>query len=248
MSEVAAALAANKAREGDIIEVYKRCPNLGRALIVSVHEEREEGADKELTNARESLELLGFEVQVVVDPTKRKVERLIREHRDAPWSDHSCSLVAFMAHGFMSGGQQFIFLAGNEKAMVTSFINMLATENAPELEGKPKLWFVQACRGGGDRMADDELVDEAGMHAAPFLSTESDQLQTFSAVPDRVAIRGVFWEHFREICSEASVRATPFVQLVAKTNQKMAVVHKIGPPVSNNTLRDALISAKSLTL
>ena len=226
---------------------------LGRALILSVSKNRT-GSDIELKDATGSLQKLGFDVSEVVNPTKEEMESRLRQHRDASWSEHACSCVCVMGHGYMHGAIQHVNAADEQDVNVNDLYSMLSGSNAPSLKGKPKLWIVQACRGGGDRLTD--LTDSYGLSDAdstPRLSAESDQLHAYATVPDSPAYRGVFWRTFHGICQESVTKARQanFVQLIETVNQRMSIEGYKPPPLMSTLraeLEVPLPSAVSLTL
>lgn len=66
----------------------------------------------------------------------------------------SCAFVVLMAHGLE--GQ----LKGEDEQMVEleNLFEVLNNKNCQALKAKPKVYIVQACRGGGDRAESTELV------------------------------------------------------------------------------------------
>jgi uncharacterized protein with PIN domain len=74
-----AALATELAAEP--LYKYQPAKYAGRALILSVHEDRSNGAQAEQTVAQELLELLGYAVETVSDPTKEEATAALRNYR-----------------------------------------------------------------------------------------------------------------------------------------------------------------------
>ena len=225
---------------------YPAALYLGRALLLSVHKNRA-GADVELANARSSLERLGFDVRTCADPSKGDMEALLRDHRNAPWGSHACSFVGIMAHGSMRGAKMSVTAEDDLSVSINKLYEMLNSSNAPELAGKPKVWVVQACRGGGDRLFADADDDLSNTFDGMKLTDDHDYLCVNATPPGELAWRGVFWQNFERITREPGASEQPFQQLFAMTNRKMAEEGYNPPPVTQ-TLRDAMISAASLTL
>lgn len=66
----------------------------------------------------------------------------------------SCAFVVLMAHGVEGR------LKGEDEQMVEleSLFQVLNNKNCQALKARPKVYIVQACRGGGDRARTTELV------------------------------------------------------------------------------------------
>lgn len=66
----------------------------------------------------------------------------------------SCAFVVLMAHGLEG------HLKGEDEQMVEleNLFQVLNNKNCPALRAKPKVYIVQACRGGGDRARNTQFV------------------------------------------------------------------------------------------
>jgi len=97
----------------------------------------------ELEDARESLRALGYSVTTVLNPTASELQASLIAHRSRPdWGRHASSVVALMGHGRGASLQCY-------DGMILPFDRLfgeLSLRRAPALEGKPKIWLVQACR------------------------------------------------------------------------------------------------------
>ena len=123
---------------------YSRSRSAGRALVISVGARRDNAAI-ELADAREALRALGYFVVTVENPSASELRASLIAHASQDdWNSHASSVVALMAHGHGSS------IEGQDGSSVSlgSLFGLLAPSAAPALEGKPKIFLVQACRKG----------------------------------------------------------------------------------------------------
>ena len=69
---------------------------------------------------------------------------LLKQRNEEDWKSFECVVLILMSHG-----QGDCILGDDGKAVkVKDLTDIFSTENCPDLDGKPRLVFVQACRGG----------------------------------------------------------------------------------------------------
>ena len=120
---------------------YAACASAGRALLVSVGRRRD-GAAAELSEARDAMRQLGYEVVTVENPSADELRASLEVHAKASgWEGHASSVVALMAHG---SERQLECQCGGEVPTAALF-RALNSKAAPALVGKPKIFLVQAC-------------------------------------------------------------------------------------------------------
>jgi len=222
---------------------YQPAGCAGRALILSVHKGREEGAQEEREKAAKALAAMGYEVTTIVDPTRETCLSEVRKLRDASWSGHGSSVVAIMAHGCDKGGLTYVQAADDMKVSMASLYGMLSSDNCPGLANKPKIWVVQACRKGGDETVQ---TDDMAGHAPAILGAEHDNLITYATSPGHVAYRGLFWKAVHDIMSGDPERAKmSWLDICGQANHSLAT-QGITSVEMKTYLRDNLISPAQL--
>jgi len=100
------------------------------------------GHENDKKRTKKCLELLGFQVSVFKDYTKEQTINSLIENANLDHKDSDCFLCIFSSHG-------------NEQGFITSDYELIdLTSTIPEifsgdnsLVGKPKLFFIDACRG-----------------------------------------------------------------------------------------------------
>ncbi|XP_055381422.1 caspase-8-like [Condylostylus longicornis] len=135
-------------------------PYIGKAIIfnhinVPGHPQRA-GTDKDKERMEMILKLYGFDVSSYDDLKYNEIADKLTEVATEDHSYNDCLLIIVMSHG-MSG---YIYAADRSYSASDLWTPFLG-ENCPTLLGKPKIFFIQACRG---------LKADAG---ATYLSTDS---------------------------------------------------------------------------
>ncbi|XP_076837156.1 caspase-7-like isoform X2 [Brachyhypopomus gauderio] len=101
-----------------------------------------EGSRKDADALEDVFRFLGFKVEVHKDLTAQKMKELMREYSEQQ-HDGDCWVCCVLSHG-------------NSEGVLGCDVNLCPTEdifspfngkNCPSLLGKPKVFFIQACRG-----------------------------------------------------------------------------------------------------
>ena len=122
----------------------------GNALIINIkkyvnntHTERE-WSIKDVEILTNSLTNLDFDIKICQDLTKSQIENLMQEQAIIDHQNSDCFLCVIMSHG----NQERIMTSDNEEI---SFEQIMAPiKSCDSLVNKPKLFFIQACRGEND--------------------------------------------------------------------------------------------------
>ena len=163
----------------------------GIALIVNVKNflrkegvnlcERE-GSDKDAKELEELWARLGFTVKCACEKVKAyNIYDVLRETAKEidKQQNSNCFVCCIMSHGTMGS----IYGSDAELLGIKDIIDLFKEINCKALAGKPKLFFIQACRGGVklDRTTDAE-VPETGEDCVTMPATPSDADATLEAV------------------------------------------------------------------
>ena len=137
---------ANLVREKYDMNNEKR----GNALIINIkkyenntHREREWSV-RDVQNLTNTLTNLDFDIKLCQDLTKQQLESVMQEQATIDHRNSDCFLCVIMSHG----NQERIVTSDNEEI---SFEQIMAPiKTCASLVNKPKLFFIQACRGEND--------------------------------------------------------------------------------------------------
>ncbi|CAL1529195.1 unnamed protein product [Lymnaea stagnalis] len=192
-------------------EVYSLdYPNLGTAVIISNEKfERGTGLNRRIgTNVDadtmyELLNTIGFEKIIQLkDLTVTQMKNELQRVAKLDYSKTSCFVCILLSHG----EEGYIF-GTDGKVSIEDLVLPLKGNNCPGLVGKPKIFFVQACKGDmldeGEEVADAGEMDvEEEAETLGRIPTEADFLTVYSTIPGSLA-----WK--------TSVRGSWFIQAVS---------------------------------
>eukprot|EP00118_Oscarella_pearsei_P025070 m.307436 g.307436 ORF g.307436 m.307436 type:complete len:457 (+) comp42287_c0_seq1:41-1411(+) len=190
-------------------EVYKMTSKpRGLALIINnryfdpkcgMNERR--GTDVDAQNLMQVFTYLGFTVREVKNQSVKQMKENLRAIARHDHSKYDSVVVAILSHGIE--GQ--VYGSDGDLVEVQSLIRLFSSDNAPQLTGKPKLFFIQACRGDdfdyGQDLPDGRINDEAIEEEAfgsgddetdanlSSLPVEADMLIAYATVPGYVSWR-----------------------------------------------------------
>ncbi|KAK3593301.1 hypothetical protein CHS0354_031360 [Potamilus streckersoni] len=134
-------------------------PHRGYAvLIVNQHFSRldaRNGADVDVQNTKMVLQKLGFFMknEQLVDLDKQSALAVLRDAKDSDHSRMDSFAFVISSHGNeienpRNGKKEHAIYCSDDQYIFTNdILEMFSDENCPSLKGKPKLFFIQACRG-----------------------------------------------------------------------------------------------------
>uniref|UniRef100_A0A3B5LKC7 Caspase 7, apoptosis-related cysteine peptidase n=1 Tax=Xiphophorus couchianus TaxID=32473 RepID=A0A3B5LKC7_9TELE len=142
------------------------------------------GTDRDAGELFKCFRSLGFEVVVYNDQTCEKMEHLLKQASEEDHSDSSCFACILLSHGEEG------MIYGTDAAMpIKTITSLFRGDRCKSLVGKPKLFFIQACRGSefdegvqtDSGPPNDTLETDANpRHKIPV---EADFLFAYSTVP-----------------------------------------------------------------
>lgn len=106
-------------------------------------EDRQE-TDIDSGRLNETFKLMGFKVVVYKDLYYKDIEAVFEEQSTSDHSNRDCIAFVFLTHG-LENGQIYAY---DKQYDMQSFFDYIVPDKCKTLVGKPKLFFVQACRGG----------------------------------------------------------------------------------------------------
>ncbi|XP_055627014.1 caspase-like isoform X2 [Toxorhynchites rutilus septentrionalis] len=129
------------------------------------------GTDKDRDDISSVLYDLDFDVRVFNDLSRKELLETLREVSREDHTKNDCLVVVVMSHG-----EQGVLYARDNKYSVDSLWRHFLGNACPSLIGKPKMFFIQACRG--------EKFDEGVVFSSPqmrnkprdMVDSRSDQL------------------------------------------------------------------------
>lgn len=102
------------------------------------------GTDVDRNKLIETFKQMGFLVECYDDLPYYDIKCVFERQSKSDHANRDCIAFVFLTHGNENGE----IYAYDKPFQVESLFNDLVPLNCPSLTGKPKLFFVQACRGG----------------------------------------------------------------------------------------------------
>ncbi|XP_017266709.1 caspase-9 [Kryptolebias marmoratus] len=154
------------------------------------------GSNVDCEKLKTRFEALNFIVEVKTNLKQRQMKRELSDLSKKDHSQYDCCVVAMLSHGTEVRHNRFpgaVYGVDGQYVTVQSIIEYLNGQNAPSLQEKPKLFFLQAC--GGDEK--DTGFDVSPYEAQPShrgLDDQTDSIPTSSSsdsvsTPDEVDAR-----------------------------------------------------------
>jgi hypothetical protein len=144
------------------------------------------GSESDVERLSALFDELNYEVISYIDKTAEQMKKSIREMAKYDYKNVGSLLVFIMSHG----DEGTILGTNEEDVYLTEFIDPF--KNVQSLKNKPKLFFVNACRGEGyvpihDRVASDNQTSR-DLHKAENTPIEADFLFAYSTVANYVSL------------------------------------------------------------
>lgn len=137
------------------------------------------GTDVDAVNLRLRFEALGFDTVVYQDLKTKQMLYELEKLGEENHSGSDCFVCCILSHG-----DRDVVFGTDGKFPVDSVLEPFRGDKCPTLVGKPKLFFIQACRG--DRLDDGVpvVVDTADAPSHVYrIPTHADFLTFYSTVP-----------------------------------------------------------------
>ncbi|XP_039308892.1 caspase-1 [Solenopsis invicta] len=178
--------------------------NRGKCIIFN-HEEfvspkfpEREGSAYDTLRLRTTFQYLDFDVKIHTDLTKNQITDVIEEVRQLDHTDNDCLCIIVLTHGL----DDDMLVAKDKKYKSDMLWKPFTADKCVTLAGKPKLFFIQACRGNKlDRgiMLQSLSTPMVQMESEQFLQTDTvlcysipthaDFLIAYSTVQDFAAFK-----------------------------------------------------------
>ncbi|CAL1529067.1 unnamed protein product [Lymnaea stagnalis] len=151
------------------------------------------GSEKDLEALYNSFCKLKFIVEIAKDLTDTGIIAKVKSVTSYDHSNYDCFVCCILSHG----GEGFIFGTNGRKVLITDITGHFRAQFCPTLAGKPKLFFLQCCRGKSHQQAHPPLKPPMFETDAPqlviddeeLIPSEADFLFGYATVADAVSYR-----------------------------------------------------------
>uniref|UniRef100_A0A672QAI4 Caspase-3 n=1 Tax=Sinocyclocheilus grahami TaxID=75366 RepID=A0A672QAI4_SINGR len=218
----------------DVFQYNMNYASLGQCVIInnknflkktvsSPHIFFRNGTDEDAKNAIQTFSKLGFKCKISNDQTVSQMKDLLTK---VSKEDHSKS--AMFACVLLSHGEDERIFGTDDCIELKELFALFRGDRCKSLVGKPKLFFIQACRGSGlDAGIECDGESEEGTQRIPV---EADFLYVYSTVPGYYSWRNVangswFISSLCEMLSKYG-KQLEIMQIMTRVNHKVALDFK----------------------
>ncbi|XP_060793396.1 caspase-9 [Neoarius graeffei] len=141
------------------------------------------GSDIDSEKLERRFRSLNFHVIVKRNLKCKHIRRELSMLAKMDHSGYDCCVVAILSHGTEASHNRFpgaVHGVDGPSVPVQIITNYLNGQNCPSLQGKPKLFFIQAC-GGDEKDMGFEVSPDEIQHSAVRLDEQSDAIPTSSS-------------------------------------------------------------------
>ncbi|XP_033890039.2 caspase-3-like [Acipenser ruthenus] len=203
-------------------------PSIGQCIIINnknfdkkTEMNIRNGTDVDAENLSKYFKMQGYKVKVFKDLTCRQIEQSLQSIAQEDHSKEASFVCVLLSHGdegVLYGTDDFI-----EIKKLTSFFKGVRCKT---LVGKPKLFFIQACRG--TELDGGIEADSIGSDSSPQrIPVEADFLYAYSTAPGyyswRNSVTGSWF--IQSLCDMLSKygRELELMQILTRVNHKVAL-------------------------
>lgn len=202
-------------------------PSMGQCIIINNKNfdrrtgmNQRNGTDVDAGNAMKVFGKLGYKVKVYNDQTVSQIKSVLTS---ASQEDHSRS--ASFVCVLLSHGDEGVFFGTDASIELRSLTSLFRGDRCTSLVGKPKLFFIQACRGtdldGG--VETDSFPDEGAVR----IPVEADFLYCYSTAPGYYSWRNTqtgswFMQSLCEMLAQYAGELE-LLHIMTRVNHKVAV-------------------------
>ncbi|XP_066506047.1 caspase-3b [Hoplias malabaricus] len=201
-------------------------PNMGKCIIInnknfhrSTGMSERNGTDVDAGNVLKTFQKLGFKTTLKNDQTVAQMEAILTS---ASKEDHSQS--AMFVCVMLSHGDDGVIFGTDASMELKDLTKLFQGNKCPSLAGKPKLFFIQACRGAE---LDPGIETDSGGGDKYKIPIEADFLYAYSTAPGyyswRNTVNGSWF--ISSLCEMLDKYSTELeiMQIMTRVNRKVAL-------------------------
>ncbi|MBN3278636.1 CASP3 protein, partial [Polyodon spathula] len=179
------------------------------------------GTDVDAGSLLKSFKMLGYKVKVFNDQTCRQIEQCLQSIARADHSKEASFVCALLSHG-----DEGVLYGTDGCIEMKRLTSIFRGDRCKTLVGKPKLFFIQACRGteldGG--IESDSIESDSSPQKIPV---EADFLYAYSTAPGYYSWRNTasgswFIQSLCDVLSKYG-RELELMQILTRVNHKVAL-------------------------
>ncbi|XP_027055203.1 caspase-3-like, partial [Pocillopora damicornis] len=143
------------------------------------------GSEEDVKNLCSLFDDFNFKTRIVNNLTQSQMVEILSETAEKDFSRYDCFLCVILSHGLKDG----ILGIDDEKIKIEAITSNFRRDACPSLEGKPKIFLIQACRGNRQDRVSIESDSEPVPCASSSLPADADFLICFASAPGHQSYR-----------------------------------------------------------
>ena len=116
---------------------------------------------------------------------QREIKGLLQDTSEKDFGRYDCFVCVILSHGSKDG----IYGTDDNLINIEAITSCFRRNECPSLEGKPKIFLIQACRGSEQDRLTIESDSEPIPHASSSLPADADFLICFASAPNHQSYR-----------------------------------------------------------
>ncbi|XP_038568991.1 caspase-3a [Micropterus salmoides] len=201
-------------------------PSIGQCIIINNKNfdrktgmNQRNGTDVDAANVMKVFTKLGYKVKIYNDQTVDQMKLVLTS---VSKEDHSCH--ASFVCVLLSHGDEGVFFGTDGSIELKYLTSLFRGDRCKSLVGKPKLFFIQACRGTD---LDAGIEADSGEDGVTKIPVEADFLYAFSTAPGYYSWRNTMtgsW-FIQSLCDMISKygKELELQHIMTRVNHKVAV-------------------------
>ncbi|XP_067024520.1 caspase-3-like isoform X3 [Acropora muricata] len=143
------------------------------------------GSDEDVQRLVDLFQDFRFEIRESRDLERRDMMILLRDTSARDFTKYDCFVCVILSHGEKDG------ICGTDDEVITieAITSLFRRDPCPSLQGKPKIFLIQACRGTQRDRVSTESDSDPIFYSKPSLPADSDFLICFASAPGHECYR-----------------------------------------------------------
>lgn len=201
-------------------------PSIGQCIIINNKNfdratgmNQRNGTDVDAANVMKVFSKFGYKVKVYNDQTVKQMTDVLIAASQGDHSSYASFICVLLSHG-----DEGVFFGTDGSVELKYLTSLFRGDRCKSLAGKPKLFFIQACRGTD---LDGGIETDGGDDGPTKIPVEADFLYAFSTAPGYYSWRNTMtgsW-FIQSLCEMISKygKELEILHIMTRVNHKVAV-------------------------
>ena len=143
------------------------------------------GSNDDVQNLTNLFDDFNFRTRTHDNLTRSEMLKLLTETAEKDFSKYDCFVCVILSHGSKDG----IYGTDDEVINIEAITSLFRRDECSSLEGKPKIFLIQACRGNQRDIVPVESDSDPMVFSNPSLPADADFLICFASSPGHQSYR-----------------------------------------------------------